>query len=421
MGISFDRLKRNMARKRVRKLLRWPPVYTLGRLLVQKGVVKFPYRSTALTVDYALDQFRKTYSGRFPSVWTTAFFPTELLHALDISIFSPEVASGVAAGMGFQREFLHEGENRWWGRDNCAFHRCAMGGIHLNFFPRPLAYCASSHLCDGGYLLFANLARKENLPNLLMDVPRHNDKKAREYVVSQLQDMLTSLQEISGQALDPDRLEEAVSNAERARQAMSKVNQLRVDPASPIRSAEAFGFLYLYFTGLGSREMPEIYETLAGELEEKIQTGTITGERPRYRLLWLHLKPFYRNDLLDYLEEKGARIIFEEFNHVYWGAMDEKRPLDSIADRMLSHFIYGDISQRLKVIKALAERYKVDGVIHFSHWGCHQNSGSLRIIRDFLRKEGLPFLSLDGDCIDDRNYAGGQMQTRIDGFLEMLS
>jgi len=291
----------------------------------------------------------------------------------------------------------------------------------LEYFPRPLAYCASSHLCDGGYLLFANLARKEKLPYLLMDVPRQNDEKALKYVVSQLQLMLGSLQDISGRKLDPDRLEEAVHNAERARQAMSKVNLLRLDLASPLRSAEAFGFLFLYFTGLGSREMPEIYETLAGELEENIGNVTAPEKPPRYRLLWLHLKPFYRNDLLNYLEEKGARIIFEEFNHVYWGAMDKNKPLESIAERMLSHFIYGDITHRLQVIRELAEKYEVDGVIHFSHWGCHQNSGSLRIMRDFLRKEGLPFLSLDGDCIDDRNYAAGQLQTRLDGFLEMLS
>jgi len=410
-----------MARKRVRQLLRWAPIYTLGRLMVQKGLIKFPYRSTAMTVDYALEQFRKTYSHRYPSVWTSAFYPMELLHALDIPIFSPEVASAVIAGMGFQREFLQEGESKWWGRDNCAFHRCAMGGIQLEYFPRPLAYCASSHLCDGGYLLFANLARKEKLPYLLMDVPRQNDEKALKYVVSQLQLMLGSLQDISGRKLDPDRLEEAVHNAERARQAMSKVNLLRLDLASPLRSAEAFGFLFLYFTGLGSREMPEIYETLAGELEENIGNVTAPEKPPRYRLLWLHLKPFYRNDLLNYLEEKGARIIFEEFNHVYWGAMDKNKPLESIAERMLSHFIYGDITHRLQVIRELAEKYEVDGVIHFSHWGCHQNSGSLRIMRDFLRKEGLPFLSLDGDCIDDRNYAAGQLQTRLDGFLEMLS
>lgn len=37
-----------------------------------------------------------------------------------------------------------------------------------------------------------------------------------------------------------------------------------------------------------------------------------------------------------------------------------------------------------------------------------------------LEEEGYPFLSLDGDCVDSRNYMPGQFATRIEGFLEML-
>ena len=37
-----------------------------------------------------------------------------------------------------------------------------------------------------------------------------------------------------------------------------------------------------------------------------------------------------------------------------------------------------------------------------------------------LEKEGYPFLSLDGDYVDSRNYMPGQFATRIEGFLEML-
>ena len=37
-----------------------------------------------------------------------------------------------------------------------------------------------------------------------------------------------------------------------------------------------------------------------------------------------------------------------------------------------------------------------------------------------LEAEGYPFLSLDGDCVDGRNYTPGQFATRIESFLEML-
>lgn len=65
-------------------------------------------------------------------------------------------------------------------------------------------------------------------------------------------------------------------------------------------------------------------------------------------------------------------------------------------------------------------RYECDGVVHFSHWGCRQASGTLRVIRDRLRREGISMLELDGDCIDPTNLQAGPLRTRIEAFIETL-
>ena len=41
-------------------------------------------------------------------------------------------------------------------------------------------------------------------------------------------------------------------------------------------------------------------------------------------------------------------------------------------------------------------------------------------MKDALAEVGVPMLNLDGDGIDDRNYAPGQEKTRVEAFLEML-
>jgi benzoyl-CoA reductase/2-hydroxyglutaryl-CoA dehydratase subunit BcrC/BadD/HgdB len=416
----LELIKKYINREKAPEMLRWPVIYTLGQAMVRSNLLRFPYRATALMVEYGLEETKKVYNRRLPFVWTSAFFPTELLHALGIPIFSPEVAAALAASFGFQEHFLKEAESRWWGRDNCSFHRCAIGGLFSRYYPLPSAFCASSHLCEGAVLMFSSLARVYNRPFLLLDVPVEQDDDSLSYVTGQLWQIISSLEEITGISFQHEKLQEAVANAEGTRRVLQKINELRLHPYSPFTAKEAFNFLYLNFTGLGSRAMLRVYETLAKELEERIRENNTFKKPPRFKLLWLHLPPFYRNNILEYLEEKGARVVFEEFNHVYWGAMDASRPLESIAGRMLSHFSYGHISRRIEIIKELAAKYDVDGVIHFSHWGCRQSCGSLRIIRDSLQKEGLPFLVLDGDCVDNRNYAPGQVQTRIDGFLEML-
>lgn len=417
-------IKNKIIKGKAPAMFRLPLVYSLGKAMVRCNLLKFPYRSAAMTAEYGLGQIRKIFKGNSPYVWVSAFFPTELLHALGIVSFSPEVISALVTSLGFQKDFLEEAESRWWSRDNCSFHRCAMGGLFLNYYPVPAAFCASSHLCEGGVFMFNNLARHYNRPFILLDTPLENNASTLAYVTRQLQKIITRLEDVAGTRLRAEKLEEAVLHTEKTRQAMLKVNELRRHPYSPLSSRDAFAYLYLSFTGLGSRAVPVIYETLAAELERKIderRNSKNVEPLPRYKLLWLHLQPFYQNGIMDYFEARGAKLVFEDFNHVYWEPRDIESPLDYIAYRMLSHFNYGHIERRIKTIKELARRYKVDGVVHFSHWGCRQSNGSINIIRRSLQEEGLPFLVLDGDCVDNRNYASGQIQTRIDGFLEMLS
>jgi len=45
----------------------------------------------------------------------------------------------------------------------------------------------------------------------------------------------------------------------------------------------------------------------------------------------------------------------------------------------------------------------------------------LRPIADAMGRMGVPFLDLDGDCIDSRNYSEGQTKTRLEGFVELMS
>ena len=82
--------------------------------------------------------------------------------------------------------------------------------------------------------------------------------------------------------------------------------------------------------------------------------------------------------------------------------------MEYIANRMLAHFNYGRIERRIKVIK-LARRYNVDGVIHFS-LGIPTELRFFKYNHNSLQEEGLPFLVLDGDCVDSRNFASGQVK-----------
>jgi benzoyl-CoA reductase/2-hydroxyglutaryl-CoA dehydratase subunit BcrC/BadD/HgdB len=75
----------------------------------------------------------------------------------------------------------------------------------------------------------------------------------------------------------------------------------------------------------------------------------------------------------------------------------------------------------IEVLLNLVEKYKIDGVIHFAHWGCRWNYGRIKILKEALQRKGIPFLSLDCDSISSSDYFEGQLNSRVDTFLDMLS
>lgn len=384
-------------------------------LLARKG---FAWQAIYQMSRFALSLTRRAFSGKEPVVWSSAFFPVEIAWGLGLCPFSPEVAAAFITALGFGAEELSRAEAAGYSRDLCSFHRCIAGAARADHLPRPVALLASTHLCDGAPLLFQNLAAAYRVPCFVLDVPYAADSDAEGYVASQLERIWVGLAELTGRRPDREKLAEAIRRSEEFRENMIRVNELRCRVPSPISGNDMLSFIYLFFIGQGSREAAQITALLAEEIEERIASGAARAER--FRILWLHLKPYYSNELMSFLEQAGGVLAFEEFNHIYWPPLDPEQPFLSLARKVLAHFDYKPLEERIRVVRDLAARYRVDGIIHFSHHGCRQSTGGSLILKDALQEAGWPFLNLDGDCLDGRSETSGRMLTRLQAFLELL-
>ncbi len=101
--------------------------------------------------------------------------------------------------------------------------------------------------------------------------------------------------------------------------------------------------------------------------------------------------------------------------------MDENDPLRSLAKRMITHPLVGPAERRIKILMQLAKDYKIDGAINPAHLGCRQSSGARALMKDSLQKIGIPLIDLDVDCVDERNFSQGQILTRLEAFMELLT
>ncbi|MCL6479008.1 MAG: 2-hydroxyacyl-CoA dehydratase [Peptococcaceae bacterium] len=136
------------------------------------------------------------------------------------------------------------------------------------------------------------------------------------------------------------------------------------------------------------------------------------GERParsgEIRLGYIGVPPIM-DDIYDYLEERGARVVYNEVQRQFSMPFAVS---DLTEQYRLYSYPYG-VFYRLEDIGREAARRGLDGVIHYAQSFCYRQIEDL-IIR---KKINLPVLTLEGDR---PNKLDARTRVRIDSFLEMI-
>ncbi|MGC8972366.1 MAG: 2-hydroxyacyl-CoA dehydratase, partial [bacterium] len=115
------------------------------------------------------------------------------------------------------------------------------------------------------------------------------------------------------------------------------------------------------------------------------------------------------------------KLIGCDLNFDYLEDMDEKRPLEAIARKLILNVNNGSFKRKIDNIKKLIVELKIDGVIHFCQWGCKQSFGGFMLLKKELEDLRIPFLVIDGDAVDRRNSPEEQINTRLSAFFEVLA
>jgi len=151
------------------------------------------------------------------------------------------------------------------------------------------------------------------------------------------------------------------------------------------------------------REYERKVEGFLRAVEERPKTT------PRLRLGYIGVPPIFTN-LYAYLEEQGARVVFNETQRQF--AMPY-RTGDLVEQYLFYTYPYG-IFYRLQDIDREVKRRRLAGIIHYAQSFCFRQIEDL-IVRRLLK---VPVLTIEGDQpgpLDERT------RIRIDAFLEMLS
>lgn len=365
--------------------------------------------------------------GTSPSTlasWASVLFPAELLYPFKVFPLTLEVIAGTFSTLGLSPIFLDKADANDVPNTMCSFHRILIGLSYFNFLKKPIFVGATSSMCDGNVKSFAEVAKRHNVPFIFIDVPYEHSDDGVAYVKKQLEDALSQISELSKSPFRPEILQDMAKNSNEAFHLARKFYKLRQSSNKNVFcfheiANSAFPMHFL----LGSRRLVDILNSRCKDVESGIRRNkffdSLYFPKSARRIMWLHIVPQYNTELWDIIDNgKNSRIVCDDYSSPYFEDYDLSDPLGSVAKRLISHPSNGPIDRRIAHILKVASDFKVDGIIHYSSWGCHQASGNVQIIEKNIENAGYKFLNLNGDAADPRNTSIEQHRTRIEAFLE---
>ncbi len=340
--------------------------------------------------------------------------PSEILLAAGILPVSAESLSGVLCALTLEDIALTRSDEMSLSQTLCTFHRASAGASYWGIFPPPGFVLATTTLCDGNPGTFGAIADQLSSPFFLIDVPRGCKTEYVPYVEEQLKEFISSLEKTTGKRFSLERLAEIIAVEEQTRRILTENMESLGRQPIPLELFQVANSVVVLHTLAGSRQLLKAAKAMARRNGKPLL-------HPRKKLFWLHIPPYYEGGVSRMFSPRGDVCVVS--SELWWDWMhplDPAYPLRSLAEKLVFNSMNGTVQERALETVRLAKEMHVDGAIHFSHWGCRQSSGAVGIMKRTFDEHQIPFLSIDGDCIDQSSSNEQQLMTRIRAFFEIL-
>ncbi len=411
MKVEISKISPNFLKSILRKKFIYPLIYGL---LVQ---ILRPDELGKVSIKFSLDLLKRNFNNRSKVIMTNVFTPTEPFFALNIFPILPEVASAVSANFGISNSALFESDEILYSKDSCSVHRNLIGLIKMGFLPYPDYIVTTDKPCHSAVHSFYTISKFFGGEYIVIDIPEDSSIQSIDYLSKKLYDTFIYLSKELKIRNAMKNLENAIKLSNEARKYLIEINELRKERVL-IDGRKFLGYLGMIFSSFGSTYGRDFFKSLRDKLKTLYDEGY--SIKVKNRLYWMHLGPYFKVDLFEFLNSKGAYIVFEETSNVYWDEIDKFDPFKSIAKKLINYKIFSNLDERYNTAIKIIEDYKIDGVVIFNQWGCRQGAGSSYLLRKKLLNYGIPTIIIDGDLIDETNFPKEQIKTRVEGFLEVL-
>lgn len=343
------------------------------------------------------------------------FIPCEMLYSVGLAPYSLEAISGYIMGVSCEDACQNIASEAGFSDTMCAYHMTYLGAAEAGLMPPPRFILYSNLACDGNMITFPYLRDKYKVPSFFLDIPYEKSAVSVSYVAQQLRKMQDFIEEMSGQHISEEKLQQAVHNSISSKNNAMATASYRRTRVLPTDMTNEMYSAFMSHILLGSK-MSEKYFSLLRTENLKAPLGNTK------RILWLHSIPYMQPSLRNLINySKNVSIVACDLTYdsfvSHWDNSDVYR---SMASRLVYSGYNGPVDDRIKNALRMAKITGADGAVVFAHWGCKVTLGASKMIKQALEENGIPTIILDGNGASPASTGDGQIRTRMEAFLEML-
>ncbi len=373
----------------------------------------------------------------------------EVLRSFDMPVTFPEINSLQLAVRRVAHEYLREAEDYGYSPDICGYVKADVatqhrGGEHpLGRIPKP-SVAVLTNACNT-YVKWAEFwERTHRIPILTIDVPGHRQlgqhtrpgdprfEIDRRYVETQIRELITTCEEVTGRAFEIDRLRETMRHANTMSRCWKRILELNQSTPS-VFNALTDGTIYLgVANGLrGTAEGAAYFEDLVEEMEYKAAHGIRATSQEKHRLAFVGVPcyPIFRrfNELFS---EWGGTFVSSTYLWFASGGTncgyqyDLEHPIESLSEGFLLSVrdAMDSMFDQTTMIQNAIEEFGIDGVVYHPIKSCRTVSTGLADSRRALMEQtGISSLFIESDMMDRRVVSEAQLKNRIDAFFEGMN
>jgi benzoyl-CoA reductase/2-hydroxyglutaryl-CoA dehydratase subunit BcrC/BadD/HgdB len=383
----------------------------------------------------SLDRAAKEGSPKV--AWCTSVGPAELLHAMGFLVYYPENHAALLGATRMATDLIPIANSIGYSPEICSYLTSDVGAYLKGVTPLTKAYgledvpradvlVYNTNQCRDVQDWLAFYAREWNVPLLGMHTPR-SIRSVEEHhikdIVEQMKGMVPTLEEVSGNRFDIDRLREVVRLSKECTIMWRKVLECGARIPAPLTFFDSTIHMAPAVVLRGLPDAVAYYKLLLKELNDRVESGIAAVPGERHRLYWDGMPVWGKlRDLSELFSGLKSNIVASTYcNSWIFDAFDAAYPFESMARAYTELFIVRDESYKEAYMDAWIKDFSVDGVIFHDAKTCPNNSNSrYGMPQRMAARLNLPTLVIDGDLNDLRCYSEEQTRTNIEAFIEQL-